>query len=91
MSIEDAIKNITAFVDAYAEIIPRQVVKTLDVLKDAAKKQIPQKPVWFHNNPPIPGDMDDDFGYKCPCCGSDDIDENDHHCKCGQALLWEET
>ena len=54
----------------------------------ALKKQIPRTPiVWKHQYWYAP-EIDDDWGYECPCCGNRDIDYPEHHCTCGQALDW---
>lgn len=56
----------------------------------ALKKQIPRTPiVWRHQYWYAP-EIDDDWGYQCPCCGNRDIDYPEHHCICGQALDWSE-
>lgn len=56
----------------------------------ALEKQIPKTPfIWEEKSidSPVPND---NWGYECPCCGSREIDYPEHHCKCGQALNWEE-
>ena len=58
---------------------------------EALEKQIPKKPELWHNQPCPPDWADDDWGYKCPACGNEDIDYPEHHCSCGQALDWSET
>lgn len=56
--------------------------------REALEKQIPKKPELWHNQPCPPEWADDDWGYRCPACGNEDIDYPEHHCRCGQALDW---
>lgn len=58
---------------------------------EALEKQIPKKPELWHNQPYPPEWVDDDWGYRCPACGNEDIDYPEHHCRCGQALDWSEV
>ena len=61
------------------------------VVIDALEKQIPKKPlIWQGIKTPESPIPFDDWGYECPCCGNQEIDYPDHHCKCGQALDWRE-
>lgn len=50
----------------------------------ALEKQIPKKPIKVDS-----GVYDYDFDYECPNCRGN-IDEDEHHCKCGQTLDWSE-
>lgn len=61
------------------------------LIKEALEKQIPKKPVFWENKYYFSPSPNDDWGYECPCCGSQDVDYPDHHCECGQALDWRET
>ena len=57
---------------------------------NACKKQIPTKPIiWEGMRTPESPTPNDDWGYRCPMCGNEDIDYPQHHCECGQALKWE--
>lgn len=38
MTVQEAIKNVTAYVYMECENMPQQVIKALDVLKDSAKE-----------------------------------------------------
>lgn len=48
----------------------------------AVEKQIPKKPIKVGS-----GVHDYDYDYECPMC-RENIDEDEHHCKCGQAIDW---
>ena len=56
----------------------------------ALKKQIPREPIVWKRQYWYAPEIDDDWGYQCPCCGNRDIDYPEHHCICGQALDWSE-
>ena len=68
----------------------RPIVYALQTAIDALGKQIKKKPEFWRNPPCGPDWADDDWRYRCPCCGNEDIDIDDHHCKCGQWLDWSE-
>ena len=76
------------------EIFPIDGDTTLEVFKvavDALEKQIPKRPIiWLERDYFSPDPYDDSWGYECPCCGARDIDEDEHHCICGQELDWSE-
>lgn len=57
---------------------------------DALEKQIPKKPkVEIYIYPRGYTDArDNSDDLLCPCCG-ESLMEDDHHCKCGQAIDWE--
>lgn len=70
----------------------RQLAEWLSELKMLREeKQTPKKPIVWEEKGifPLPAEMDD-WGYRCPCCGNEDIDYPEHHCPCGQALDWSE-
>ena len=48
----------------------------------ALENQIPKKPIKVDS-----GVHDYDYDYECPMC-RENIDEDEHHCKCGQAIDW---
>ena len=67
--------------------------KGVQLIKEALKKQIPKKPIYYGD-----GYADGELVYdmaECPNCGNDDFEEdiNDWGCnycpECGQALDWE--
>lgn len=68
--------------------IDRFTVDENEVVADALEKQIPKKPELWHNQPCPPEWADDDWGYRCPACGNEEIDYPEHHCVCGQAIDW---
>lgn len=81
MKPEEAIKNVTAYVYMEAENLPSMVVKALDLMKDATKKQIPMKPKarLMVNECPECGTIVGDAYVTCKCCPN-----------CGQAIDWSE-
>lgn len=52
------------------------------VINEALEKQIPKKPYKDNEN----GVYEKEY---CPACHRS-LFPNDHHCVCGQAILWEE-
>jgi hypothetical protein len=52
-------------------------------------KNTPKQPIIWENKYYYSPTPNDDWGYECPCCGSQEIDYPDHHCTCGQALDWD--
>lgn len=60
-----------------------EFVQALDIAINALEKQIPKKPIKVGS-----GVHDYDYDYECPMC-RENIDEDEHHCKCGQKLDWE--
>lgn len=56
----------------------------------ALEKQIPKHPNFWEEKYYYSPTPNDDWGYACPCCGNRDIDYQEHHCTCGQALDWSE-
>lgn len=88
MTHEEAIKNVTAYVYMECMNMPSQVIKALDIMKDATVKQIPKKPVDI--------DIKEDgdtycLAFICPSCRIAVIGQpyKPNHCKhCGQKLDW---
>lgn len=62
-----------------------EVDSALTIVRNALEKQTPKKPIKVDS-----GVYDYPFDYECPYC-SENVDELDHHCKCGQTLDWSET
>lgn len=88
MTNEEAL-NWTVDSISRGKVLPEQESYTyMGVVKIALEKQIAKKPIIWRNPPCPPDFADDDWGYKCPSCGSKNIDFPDHHCECGQALDW---
>lgn len=72
------------------DIFHEPVTSYAKVAVEALEKQIPKVPlVWEHKYYYTP-ELNDDWGYECPCCGNREIDYPEHHCTCGQALDWGE-
>lgn len=61
-----------------------QKIGTIAEFMGLKDKQIPKNPIKVDS-----GVYDYDFDYECPSCG-ENIDEYEHHCKCGQILNWSE-
>ena len=73
-----------------AQMVGNESWRYYEYAAKALKKQIPREPiVWKHQYWYAP-EIDDDWGYQCPCCANRDIDYPEHHCICGQALDWSE-
>lgn len=50
---------------------------------DALEKQIDKKPIKVDS-----GVYDYPFDFECPNC-RENVDEDEHHCECGQKLCWD--
>lgn len=86
LTIEDAIEHFKYGISH--DIFKEPVTSYAQMAVEALEKQIPQEPlIWEYRNgnSPVPND---DWGYECPCCGSQGIDYAQPHCECGQALDW---
>lgn len=82
MTYEEAKKNITAYVYAECENMPMQVIKALNVAREALEKRIPKKAI----NRKLNSDIVD-----CPICKHAVIEDSCYYCSfCGQALDWSE-
>ena len=84
MEPTEAIKTIEIAIAEVEWNYPMDYTVAFETAVDALTKQIPAKPI---NNY-------EDERFECPTCGLIvgtyyDIEET-HHCKCGQALDWEE-
>ena len=53
---------------------------------EALEKQIPKKPIWEHLGDSL---SNADIITMCPSCYKG-IEEDEHHCECGQAIDWSE-
>jgi hypothetical protein len=58
-------------------------VESVELVADALEKQIQKKPVKRSFVIPYPGI------YVCPKC-KEALNRQEHHCRCGQAIKWEE-
>ena len=93
MDLKEAIRRIEEHNRIhFAEEYPRaiKITEALIMAIEALEKQIPKTPIIWEEkyyDSPVPND---DWGYECPCCGNRDIDYPDHHCICGQSLVWDD-
>lgn len=96
MTYEEAIRNINALnaVCGQKDFYDTEFEAALELAIEALEKQMSKKPyekyeymgnIGYGLNP-----TEYIKGYVCPTCG-EWLEEGDHHCPCGQALLWEDT
>ena len=85
MTREEAIKNITTYLYAEFENVPKKVIEALEMAIADMEKQIYKKPNKHEED--ILGEY-----YSCPNCSENEINElYDKYCfRCGQALDWSE-
>lgn len=77
MTYEEAKKNITAYIYAECENMPKQVIEALDIARQAINKQIPKKIGFFEKS-----NVDE-----CSVCGYTLRSKNWKYCPvCGQAV-----
>lgn len=64
----------------------------LDEAIKALEKQVPKQPQIIANKYPYRySDVrDDPYDTVCPACG-EELDEFEHHCKCGQLIDWSDV
>lgn len=74
-----------AFAYGYKFVYPDPEDYAIDEAIDALEKQIAKKPIKVDS-----GVNDYSFDYECPNCRKN-VEEDDHHCKCGQKLNWDEV
>ena len=72
-------------VKALSEIQQYRAIGTVEECREAMERQRAKKPIKVDS-----GVYDYDFDYECPNC-KENIDEDEHHCKCGQAIDWGDT
>lgn len=81
------VKQLLDMKQNYAEALSdwRQYRKigTVEECREAMERQTAKKPIKVDS-----GVYDYDFDYECPNC-KENIGEDEHHCKCGQAISWE--
>lgn len=88
MTNEEALKHFKSLQKRYTTQHNGVMCEKVKIAIEAIEKQISKKPKLWHNQPYPPEWADDDWGYRCPTCGNEDIDYPEHHCSCGQALDW---
>lgn len=89
MTYQDAIKRLKVCGNECLDCLScKEHDDAAEIAIIAMEKQVPKKPELWHNQPCPPEWADDDWGYRCPTCGNEDIDYPEHHCSCGQALDW---
>ena len=81
MTVQEAIKELKERRDS----VSYTCGLVFDVAIESMEKQIPKKPL---------ADSYGEIGMGfliplCPCC-QEPLEEGEHHCKCGQAIYWEE-
>ena len=93
MTYEEAIKCINNVLNSdyhYDESLGYQLTSDdfewLDLAIEALEKQIPKKPVWERLGDSL---SNADIITMCPCCYKG-IEEDEHHCECGQLIDWGE-
>lgn len=81
MTPQDAISSIKT----YMRLPSGRLSETGKLAIEALDKQIPKKP-----NESYDGYVDGYpvWDFSCPFCG-EEIEEGEHHCRCGQATDWE--
>lgn len=72
------------------DIFHEPVTSYAKLAVDALEKQISKVPLIWENKYYYATELNDDWGYECPCCGNREIDYPEHHCICGQTLDWSE-
>ena len=84
MTYEEAIKNINALnaVCGQKGLYDAEFESALALAIGALEKQIPKKPYKDNEN----GVYEK---WHCPSCHRS-LFPNDHHCECGQAIVWED-
>ena len=85
MTREEAIKNITTYLYAEFENVPKKVIEALEMAIADMEKQIPKKPL------DVVTDDNEFICMICPSCEQIAVEFNDKYCRrCGQALDWSE-
>lgn len=89
MTYEEAKKNITAYVYAECENMPKQVIDALDIARQAIDKQIPKKPIAETHY----SLFDKTYKHKlyyCPYCRPRIEVKKQYDCcpGCGQVIDW---
>lgn len=69
----------------YEFVYPDPEDYAIDEAIDALEKQIAKKPIKVDS-----GVNDYPFDYECPNCRKN-VEEDEHHCECGQKLDWDEV
>ena len=82
-------------IQALEELEQYRALGTVEELKEAMEKQIPKKPIYKDYKEDDEGEKMIPYKAECPTCGYEFEfgtwnDEDNHHCKCGQAIDWEE-
>lgn len=85
MTYDEAVNQLKTMISVYNE---GKCTTAMRIAIKALEKQIPKKPELWHNQPYPPEWADDDWGYRCPACGNEEIDYPEHHCICGQTIDW---
>lgn len=85
MTYVEAIKHTEMFLNIYDLFNDDETA--IKTLIEATEKQIPKKPVWQNEDAGYYYDTGEGWSCICPTCGKY-IDEDEHHCKCGQAINW---
>ena len=90
MTIQEAIEVLKE--EYKYEQLESYVNEALEIAIEAMEKQIPKKPIKKN---PVCYDKRKDgnelyaYDYHCPYCDRK-VNKGEHHCRCGQALDWEE-
>lgn len=79
MKIQEAIENLKYLISGDCTDNQMNFVEEIEMAINALEKQIPKKPYEDYN-----GEIHKD---KCPTCHIT-LFPNEHHCKCGQSLDW---
>lgn len=89
MKIEEALKILDEYAGWEPDCIPGEYYEAMDIVCEAAKKQIPKKPILKLHKNRVPGEQEE---YYCPYC--DEWITWDYKWKfcaeCGQAIKWQE-
>ena len=90
MTNEDAIKILE--INSICSPKAIEFKKAVEIAKNAIEKQIPKKPIEKNPicyNKSIKGEEFYYYDYHCPQCNTM-INNESHHCPCGQTLDWSE-
>lgn len=88
MTHEEARKNISAYVFMECENMPMQVIKALNVAREALEKEIPKKPKIMDST--LVGEK---FWWYCGHCGASRHTNSKSNCcsYCGGKVNWNEA